>query len=201
VNPVHSEEPPGQPQELLSKVVYGLIMRRRGPGVDLQPRLFGQEPAHGSHDPFTGALFGVDYSTITRRFAVLEPIVARVTGIKKDRTLKRDDLEILLIDATEHCQPFGMGQSANHLAWAKVPTIWHGPKTHRTPRPGTAEVLFREEEKEYNRALSRIQANVEKVIRRLKIFRVLRERYRNKRRGYGIEFNTIAGIVNLKMGY
>jgi hypothetical protein len=72
-------------------------MRRRGPGVDLQPRLFGQEPAHGSHDPFTGALFGVDYSTITRRFAVLEPIVARVTGIKKDRTLKRDDLEILLI--------------------------------------------------------------------------------------------------------
>jgi hypothetical protein len=94
-------------------------MRRRGPGVDLQPRLFGQEPAHGSHDPFTGALFGVDYSTITRRFAVLEPIVARVTGIKKDRTLKRDDLEILLIDATEHCQPFGMGQSANHLAWAK----------------------------------------------------------------------------------
>ncbi|MDP6262320.1 MAG: hypothetical protein QGI42_01235, partial [Rhodospirillales bacterium] len=26
------------------------------------------------------------------------------------------------------CQPFGMGQSANHLAWAKVPTIWHGPK-------------------------------------------------------------------------
>ena len=101
MNPVHSEEPPGQPQELLSKVVYGLIMRRRGPGVDLQPRLFGQEPAHGSHDPFTGALFGVDYSTITRRFAVLEPIVAQVTGIKKDRTLKQDDLEILLIDATE----------------------------------------------------------------------------------------------------
>jgi hypothetical protein len=50
---------------------------------------------------FIGALFGVDDSTITRRFAVLEPIVAQVTGIKKDRTLKQDDLEILLIDATE----------------------------------------------------------------------------------------------------
>ena len=59
---------------------------------------------------FIGALFGVDDSTITRRFAVLEPIVAQVTGIKKDRTLKQDDLETLLIDATEHCQPFGMGQ-------------------------------------------------------------------------------------------
>ena len=42
---------------------------------------------------------------------------------------------------------------------------------------------------------------VENVIRRLKIFRILRERYRDKRRGYGIKLNIIAGIVNLKMGY
>ncbi len=42
---------------------------------------------------------------------------------------------------------------------------------------------------------------MENVIRRLKIFRILLERYRDKRRGYGIEFNIIAGIVNLKMGY
>ena len=55
------------------------------------------------------------------------------------------------------------------------------------------------DEKEYNHALSRIRVKVENVIRRLKIFRILRERYRDKRRGYGIEFNIIAGIVNLKM--
>ena len=46
-------------------------------------------------------MFGIDDSTITRRFAVLEPLVARVTGIKEDRTLRQDDLEVLLIDATE----------------------------------------------------------------------------------------------------
>ena len=57
------------------------------------------------------------------------------------------------------------------------------------------------DEKEYNRALSRIRVKVENVFRSLKIFRILTERYRNKRRGYGIKFNIIAGIVNLKMGY
>ncbi len=57
------------------------------------------------------------------------------------------------------------------------------------------------DEKEYNRALSRIRVKVENVTRRLEISRILRERYRNKRRGYGIKFNIIAGIVNPKMGY
>ena len=42
---------------------------------------------------------------------------------------------------------------------------------------------------------------MENVIRRLKVFRVLGERYRNKRRRYGIKVNIIAGIVNLLMGF
>ncbi len=66
-----------------------------------------------------------------------------------------------------------------------------GKRESRSPR----------DEKEYNRALSRIRVKVENVIRRLKIFRILCERYRNKCRRYGIKFNIIAGIVNLKMGY
>jgi hypothetical protein len=45
------------------------------------------------------------------------------------------------------------------------------------------------------------RVKVENVIRRLKIFRILRERYRDRGRGYGIKLNIIAGIVNLKMGY
>ena len=42
---------------------------------------------------------------------------------------------------------------------------------------------------------------MENVIRRLKVFRVFGERYRNKRRRYGIKVNIIAGIVNLLMGF
>ena len=41
---------------------------------------------------------------------------------------------------------------------------------------------------------------MEDVIGRLKVFRVLGERYRNKRRRYGIKVNIIAGIVNLLIG-
>lgn len=57
------------------------------------------------------------------------------------------------------------------------------------------------EEKEYNTALSRFRVRVENKIRELKIFRILSDRYRNKRRGYGLKMNIIAGLVNLKNGF
>jgi len=46
-----------------------------------------------------------------------------------------------------------------------------------------------------------IRVKVENVIRRLKVFRILGERYRNRRRGYAIKVNIIAGIVNPLMGF
>lgn len=58
-----------------------------------------------------------------------------------------------------------------------------------------------DEEKEYNRALSRFRVRVEHKIRELKTFRILKETYRNHRRGFGIAVNIVAGIVNLKSGF
>ncbi len=57
------------------------------------------------------------------------------------------------------------------------------------------------EEKAYNTALSRVRIKVENVIRQLKIFKILSERYRNARKRYNLKFNIIAGIVNLKNGF
>jgi len=57
------------------------------------------------------------------------------------------------------------------------------------------------EEKEYNRALSRIRVKVENIIGDLKTFRILSDRYRNKCKRYNVKFNIIAGIVNLKNGF
>ncbi|HEV2600786.1 MAG TPA: transposase family protein, partial [Candidatus Babeliales bacterium] len=54
------------------------------------------------------------------------------------------------------------------------------------------------EEKEYNKALSRIRVKVENIIRDIKTFRILSDRYHNKRKWYNVKFNIIAGIVNLK---
>lgn len=57
------------------------------------------------------------------------------------------------------------------------------------------------EENEYNRALSHFRVTVEHIIGDLKTFKILSERYRNKRKRYGVKFNIIAGIVNLKNGF
>lgn len=57
------------------------------------------------------------------------------------------------------------------------------------------------EEKDYNTALSRIRVRVENIIGDIKTFRILSDRYRNKRKRYNIKFNIIAGIVNLKNGF
>ncbi len=49
-----------------------------------------------------------------------------------------------------------------------------------------------------NRALSRKRILIENIIRRLKIFRILSERYRNRRKRFGLRFNLIAAICNLE---
>ena len=50
--------------------------------------------------------------------------------------------------------------------------------------------------KEYNRELARQRIYIEHVIRCLKIFRILAQPYRNRRRRFGLRFNLIAGLYN-----
>jgi len=52
------------------------------------------------------------------------------------------------------------------------------------------------EEKRANRHLAQQRIFCEHAIRRLKVFRVLSERYRNRRRRFGLRFNLIASICN-----
>jgi transposase len=56
-----------------------------------------------------------------------------------------------------------------------------------------------QEQKANNRALSRQRILVENIIRRLKIFRILSERYRNRRKRFGLRFNLIAAICNIEL--
>ena len=51
-------------------------------------------------------------------------------------------------------------------------------------------------EQEYNRELAKQRIYIEHVIRSLKIFRILSEVYRNRRRRFGLRFNLIAGLYN-----
>ena len=54
-------------------------------------------------------------------------------------------------------------------------------------------------EKAHNRKLSHERILVEHVIRALKIFRILSERYRNRRTRFGLRFNLIAALYNLEL--
>jgi transposase len=55
------------------------------------------------------------------------------------------------------------------------------------------------EQKSSNRLLSQKRILIENIIRKLKIFRILSERYRNRRKRFGLRFNLIAVICNLEL--
>lgn len=54
-------------------------------------------------------------------------------------------------------------------------------------------------EKQLNRELAGKRVKVENVIRRLKVFRILSERYRHRRKRFGLRFNLIAGLHNYEL--
>ena len=55
------------------------------------------------------------------------------------------------------------------------------------------------EQKKYNRQLNRLRIAVEHINRRLKIFKILSYRYRNRHRRFGLRANLIAGIYNYEL--
>lgn len=57
------------------------------------------------------------------------------------------------------------------------------------------------EKKIHNKNLAIFRIKVENKIRELKIFRILKEVYRNFHKKHNMRFNIIAGIVNLKNGF
>jgi hypothetical protein len=88
-------------------------------------------------------------------------------------------------------------------AW-RTAVIWGSPKFMPTVRSRTRRANYKKsklhpltkEQKQENRQLSRERFLVEHVIRRLKIFRILAERYRNRRKRFGLRFNLIAALCN-----
>lgn len=201
---------------------------------------------------YLGFLFGIDDSRVCRLFKKLEPLLAIIVAIRKERHLSQEEVETLIIDATE--QPierpkrrqkeYYSGKKKRHTLKTEIRTtlkgrIVHvsksspgsvhdfavykdGPPVHRDTRTfvdsgyqgldklhQATELPYKRtktrkldsEEKDYNTALSRLRVKVENVLAQIKTFRILSDRYRNKRKGYSLKFNIIAGIVNLKNGF
>lgn len=68
-----------------------------------------------------------------------------------------------------------------------------------TPAKKPRKADLSDSERQQNRLLARIRVTVEHSIRRLKIFRILAERYRNRRKRFGLRLNLIAAIVNFEL--
>lgn len=68
------------------------------------------------------------------------------------------------------------------------------------PTKATKHHTLTNEEKKTNRTLARLRLRIERVIGRLKVFRILAERYRGRRRRFGLRFNLVSGIYNFELG-
>ena len=73
----------------------------------------------------------------------------------------------------------------------------HGKSVTPHKKPRKAELTA--EQKRSNRELASRRVVVEHVIRSLKIFRILAERYRNRRKRFSLRFKLIAGLYNYEL--
>lgn len=69
----------------------------------------------------------------------------------------------------------------------------------RTPAKKSKHHPLTPEQKTANRELAHRRILAEHVIRKLKIFRILSERYRNRRKRFKLRFTLIAAIYNMEL--
>jgi hypothetical protein len=82
------------------------------------------------------------------------------------------------------------------LADSGSPGIKKLHKNSKIPHKKTKKKPLTEEQKRYNKTLSKQRIFIENIIRSLKIFRVLSSKYRSRRKRFHLRFNLIAGIYN-----
>lgn len=72
-------------------------------------------------------------------------------------------------------------------------------KNSLTPIRKKKNIPLTKEQKRQNRELSKQRMLVENVIREVKIFKIVADKYRNRRKRFGLRFNLIAGIYNYEL--
>ncbi len=69
----------------------------------------------------------------------------------------------------------------------------------QTPAKKTKLHPLNKEQKVSNQTLSRKRILIEHIFRRLKVFRILNERYRKRRKRFGLRFSLIAAVYNMEL--
>jgi len=76
---------------------------------------------------------------------------------------------------------------------------WH--KNSKIPIKKKKKQKLSKEEKKYNRKLSQQRILIENVNRRIKRFRILSDRYRNKRKKYSIRMTILCALHNMDISF
>lgn len=69
-----------------------------------------------------------------------------------------------------------------------------------TPRKNLKNKPLNEDDKKYNHELSSERIGNENAIGFIKRFKIVSERYRNRRKRFGLRFSLLAGICNFELG-
>lgn len=68
----------------------------------------------------------------------------------------------------------------------------------KIPHKSSKHHPLTKEQKRFNHGHSRRRIRVENIIRKCKIFHIVKQTYRGKHKNYGLVWNVVAGLVNLK---
>jgi hypothetical protein len=69
------------------------------------------------------------------------------------------------------------------------------------PKKKSKKNPLTKEDKKQNQRISSVRISIENIIREVKIFRIIAEKYRNRRKRFALRFNLIAAIYNLNLNY
>jgi len=67
------------------------------------------------------------------------------------------------------------------------------------PKRNSKKHPLTKQEKKQNHQISSERVFVENIIRKIKIFRIMAEKYRNRRRRFALRLNLITGILNYEL--
>ena len=123
----------------------------------------------------------------------------RLAGVKRttfDKMVsigKRHDFRLFKESKTFIHPTISVVTDTGYLRLQKIHARTQIPKKRSKKHPLTRE------DKKHNQQLSKKRVLNENVIRSLKRFKILSDRYRNRRKRFSLRFNLIAGIYNLEL--
>jgi hypothetical protein len=114
--------------------------------------------------------------------------VATDMGRTHDFKLYKETINYKIIDKIKFCGDSGYQGICEYHANSETP--------HKKPKNGELTA----EQKCDNKEISKRRIKIENVNAKLKVFKILANKYRNRRKRFNLRVNLICGIINFELG-